>query len=282
MAVVESQVFADRSDKSAHAAERAAADALAGDLGEPALHEIEPRSASRCEVKMVARMIGEPLLNFGMRVGAVVVEDQVDLFPRRRLEFDLIKEGEELPVSMTRKAVADERALEDVECRQQRGGSVAHVVVSLARWNSGTERQHRLGAIQCLDLTLLVDAQHQRLVGRVEIETDDVADFGSKLGVAAQLETLDSMRLEAMRLPDAMHDRRTHAVGLRHRAHAPVRGTAWLRVQRGIDDRVDLAGVDHRTTTGTRGVFEYPGDASLAIPFTPQQNGGPTDAQLGG
>ena len=35
-------------------------------------------------------------------------------------------------------------------------------------------RQERLGAVECLDLRLLVDAQHDGAFGRVEIQTDDV------------------------------------------------------------------------------------------------------------
>ena len=36
-------------------------------------------------------------------------------------------------------------------------------------------RQQRLGTIQRLDLRFLIDAEHQRPIRRVEIETDDVA-----------------------------------------------------------------------------------------------------------
>src|ERR1700681_1990387 len=40
----------------------------------------------------------------------------------------------------------------------------------------GSHREQRLGAIQRLDLRFLIDAEHQRVVWRVEIEADDVAD----------------------------------------------------------------------------------------------------------
>jgi hypothetical protein len=41
----------------------------------------------------------------------------------------------------------------------------------------------RLGTVQRLDLRLLIDAEHQGLVGRVQVQTDDVADLQGKEGV---------------------------------------------------------------------------------------------------
>src|SRR5580704_8435981 len=35
-------------------------------------------------------------------------------------------------------------------------------------------RQPRLGAVERLDLRLLVDRQHQRVLGRIDIEADDI------------------------------------------------------------------------------------------------------------
>ena len=60
--VVETHVLADRRVQVRHAGEGAASDTLARDLCEPALHQIEPRCTGRREVKMVARMLREPLL----------------------------------------------------------------------------------------------------------------------------------------------------------------------------------------------------------------------------
>jgi hypothetical protein len=65
--------------------------------------------------------------------------------------------------------------------------------------------QSRLGAIEGLDLALLIDAQHQRLVGRVEIEPDDVLNFFRELRIVRQLEGLGQVRFELVRGPDALH-----------------------------------------------------------------------------
>jgi len=45
-------------------------------------------------------------------------------------------------------------------------------------------RQQRLAAVERLDLRFLIDAQHQRMVGRIEVEADDVAHPGSSPGQA--------------------------------------------------------------------------------------------------
>src|SRR5260370_23124299 len=76
----------------------------------------------------------------------------------------------------------------------------------------GSHRERRLGAIQRLDLRFLMDAEHQRVVRRVEIEADDVAHPGSGPGqalvnkerICRQLEGFAPVRLEGERPPDAM------------------------------------------------------------------------------
>jgi len=47
---------------------------------------------------------------------------------------------------------------------------------------TGTHRQQRLGAVECLNLRFLVDAQHQGAVGWVEVEPDDVAHLVDERG----------------------------------------------------------------------------------------------------
>ncbi len=68
---------------------------------------------------------------------------------------------------------------------------------------SGTprqERHHRGGAVQCLDLGLLVDAQHDSRLRRVQVEGDDVSDLVDELRVGRQLEAVDLVGLDAERM----------------------------------------------------------------------------------
>ena len=45
------------------------------------------------------------------------------------------------------------------------------------------------GSVERLDLRLLVDREHQRMLGRIDMEADDVLHLGGKLRVVRQLET---------------------------------------------------------------------------------------------
>ena len=82
---------------------------------------------------------------------------------------------------------------------EETGGAGTPVVVS---GPLGGARQHRLGAVERLDLGLLIHAQHQGALGRVEVETDDVADLLHEQWVGGELEGLGAMRLQAEGAPD--------------------------------------------------------------------------------
>jgi hypothetical protein len=48
--------------------------------------------------------------------------------------------------------------------------------------------QAGLGTIQSLDLALLVYAQHKRVLGRIQIETDNILQLGREIRIIADLE----------------------------------------------------------------------------------------------
>ena len=80
----------------------------------------------------------------------------------RRLPVDLLEERQELLGAMARQAFADDLAGRHVERGEQRGGAVALVVVGHGAGAALLEGQAGLGAIERLDLALLVDSKHQR------------------------------------------------------------------------------------------------------------------------
>jgi hypothetical protein len=61
----------------------------------------------------------------------------------------------------------------------------------------GLEWQRGLGAVQRLDLALLVHAQHHGLLGRVEVEPDHVDELLLEPWVTRDLEGLHQVGLEA-------------------------------------------------------------------------------------
>src|SRR5260221_13739897 len=123
---------------------------------------------------------------------------------------------------MPRLALGNDLTRGDVEGSEPGSCTVPFIVVSLPFRQGGAERKNRLSAIQRLDLTLLIHAEHDCLVGRIQVETDDVTDFGDEVRVGAEFERLHPMGLEVMFLPDALHGRGTDPLSFRHRTDAPM------------------------------------------------------------
>ena len=78
-------------------------------------------------------------------------------------------------MAMALHVAADDRAVEHVERGEQRRGAVALVVVGHGAGATLLHRQAGLGAVERLDLALLVDREDDGVGGRIDIEADDVA-----------------------------------------------------------------------------------------------------------
>jgi hypothetical protein len=99
----------------------------------------------------------------------------------------------------------------------------ADVVVSASLWHPGHHRERRLGALQGLDLGLLVHAEHDCGLGWVEVEPDHVVELVDEKRVVGELEVINPVGLELELLPD-LPDRRLRQPGpLRHLRATPVR-----------------------------------------------------------
>jgi hypothetical protein len=114
-------------------------------------------------------VFGQPGPDVGVRVGCVVIEDQVDLKALGDLAVDRLEERQELAVAMAWEALPDHRTGENVQRGEQRGGPVALVVMGGLLGQSRPDWQDRLGAVERLDLTLLdyPNAVDTRAAGRV-------------------------------------------------------------------------------------------------------------------
>jgi hypothetical protein len=88
---------------------------------------------------------------------------------------------------------------------EQRGGAIALVVVGPLLRQARSQRQERGGPVQGLDLGLLIHAQHDRLLRRVQVQPDHVADLGLQLRVGGELERLPPPRLDPVLAPGAGH-----------------------------------------------------------------------------
>ena len=191
----------------------------------------------------------------------------------------LVEEGAELARPVPLHAAPDDRAGGGVEGGEQGGRAVALVIMAAPLRLARPHRQHRLGAVQRLDLALFVDAEHQRAVRRVEIEADDVAHLVDELRIARQLEALDAVRLQAEGAPDAVHRRRRDARRPGHRAAAPVGRIVGRRLQRPRHHFGDLVVADPARRAAPRLIVEA-ADAFLGKAAAPQADGPSRDAQL--
>ncbi len=112
MTVILPKVFGDGAIQFRDAMKRSASDALTGDLGEPSLHQVQPRGPGRGEVQMVARVGGEPRLHLGVGVRAIVVQDQVNLPPPRSGPLDPFQKRQEFDVALPRPTAPDHGSLQ--------------------------------------------------------------------------------------------------------------------------------------------------------------------------
>lgn len=276
------QVLCDRSDKLRHAAETASTDTLVGQFAEPPLDQVQPGTRRRDEMQVEPRVPPKPGCHARVLVGPIVVYNQmqIEFGPRRCV--DLLEEPDEFLVSMPRHAVADDFPIEHAQGREQGGRAVAFVVVRHGATAAPLQRKAWLGAVEGLDLALLVDAQDQGLVRGIEVEPDDIVELLDKLLVPAELEGPDEMGLETMLLPDTPNRRLAEALGLGHGPRTPVGGGRRCRVQRGLDDGPDFAFGDAWDTTSTRGVFFQARHSKRQKPLSPKLHRGPGNFQLPG
>ena len=108
-------------------------------------------------------------------MGAVVSDDQVQLQIFGYLLVDTAQKAEELLMAMPWLALGDHCTGGHIEIYEQGGGAVTDVVMVHALHVAQAHRQQRLGAIQSLDLRFLIHAEHGSVLGRIELEADDVA-----------------------------------------------------------------------------------------------------------
>ena len=147
------------------------------------------------------------------------------------LAFDTVEEADELLMAVALHVLADDRSVENVERGEQRRRAVPLVVMPGAALLHG---QAGLGAVERLDLRLLVDRQHHRMSRRIDIQANDIGEFLGECRVVRQLEAPPAVRAETVGLPDRLH-RRGGDTGRRgHRAQRPGGGSPLRAVTTGI------------------------------------------------
>ena len=169
---------------------------------------------------------------------------------------------------------ADDGAVEHVERGEQRGGAVALVVVGHGAEPPLLHRQAGLGAVERLDLALLVDRQHDGVRRRIDVEADDVAQLVDELRIVGELELPPAVRLQPVRLPDAPHRAGADAGRLRHHVGGPVRRLAGRVRQRQRHHALGHLGPERRDARGPRLVAQQPVEAFLGEALLPAPHAG--------
>jgi len=117
-------------------------------------------------------------------------------------------------------------------------------------------RQHGLSAVQCLNLALFIDAEHQSVIRWVQVEADDVAHLLDKERIGGELKTAGTVGLHAKGLKDAMHRGTRDAARLGGLPDAPVGAVGGLARERALQQNGDLLIIDAAGPTGTQFVIE--------------------------
>jgi hypothetical protein len=114
-------------------------------------------------------MAGEPVLDLRMLVGGVVVDDDMDDLAGGDLGFDGVEKADELLMPMALHAAADDLAFEHVEGGEEGRGAVADIVVGHGAAAPLLDREPWLGAVEGLDLALLIHREHDGVGRRIDI-----------------------------------------------------------------------------------------------------------------
>ena len=190
-----------------------------------------------------AGVFSQPVADLDAFVGGVVVHHQVQLLVGVGAG-DVFEESQKLLMAVAVLADAGDLAGGDVQRSEEGRGAVADVVVGVPLGAVRLHRQHRLGAVQRLDLAFLIDAQHDRVLGWVQIQADDVVDLGDQFGVGGEFERLGPPRLDPVLAPGLGHRRETDPQLVGQQPRTPMRDTKFRRrrPQRRGDDLAVIQG----------------------------------------
>src|SRR5208337_4820153 len=156
-------------------------------------------------MKPDSRMLLEELADRLSFVGGEIVEDDVNLLPRRAQGYDLLQKGDELTTGMAGSGFAVYPTGGGMKRGIQGERSVPVVLEAVALGASRRERQNGIETIQGLNGGLLIDAEHGRVLRWAQIEAEDVGSIAFELGIVAGHVAFEAVRLQARFLPNSMH-----------------------------------------------------------------------------
>ena len=254
--------------------EDAALETLLGKFGQESLDGIEPGGRGRGEVEDDAGMAFEPFHDLGVPVSGIIVDNGVDRLVLRNVGLDGVQEADELLMPVSLHAPPDDLAFENVEGGKQCGRAVAFIVVGHRPGAPSLQRQSGLCPIEGLYLALLVDRQNDGVVGRVDIEANDVSPLGGERLVFGQPELAHPMGLQTMAAPNTLNRTDGDPARFGHRRARPT-GRLGRRPCKGQGNyAISNLRRQRRNPRGPSFVAPQPGDAFGAHPLLPMSNDG--------
>ncbi len=190
----------------------------------------------------------------------------------RRVAVDRVQELAEVLAPVAMMQLPDHRAGLHVEGREEVARAVAEVVVRAPLGLARRHRQHRRGPLGRLDQRLIVHAQDERPVRRVEVEPDDVTDLLDEQRVLRELECFRAVRLEPEGAPDAADGRLAQVEPRGQPARAPVRRVLGRGFERGGDHLLDMFVSDRSLGSGA-GLVGEPVESSGSEAPAPLRHG---------
>ena len=166
-------------------------------------------------------------------------------------------------------ALADHLPLQRLQCSEKRCSAITLVVVGHRAATTLFDRQTGLSPIQRLNLALFVHAQDDRLLRRIQVQSDHVGQFLQELGVAREFECLDKMRLQIVGLPDIVDGGLADTLTLGHRPATPMRHSCRFGLQSRLHYGGDLVNVIDRLASATWGDLPQSLQALFGKPRAP-------------
>src|SRR5205809_7769757 len=112
----------------------------------------------------------------------------MQLLVSRGLLINPTQEFQPLLVAMPIHAGADNFSIRDIECGEQRGRTVALIIVSPRFTSPFLHRKSWLGSIQSLNLALLIDGEDQGMLRWIQVSPHDIFQPLDELRIVAELE----------------------------------------------------------------------------------------------
>ncbi len=235
-----------------NALEATSPNAFFREVSEPPLHEVEPGRTGGREVQVKSRMATQPRLHFDLGMCPVVIQYQVQGNTLRELPVQMTQETQELLVPVSWETLSDHPPVQEIESREECCDPVPLVVMSHGSATAFLHGQPGLSALERLNLALFVHAQDNCLVGRIEIESNNISELLGEVGVLGELEPLGAVGLKPVSVPNPLDGGITNTLSFRHGAGAPVRSTLWFGLGRQAHDLGYTSCIVLRTPSSAR------------------------------